>query len=119
MKEIKAIIRPNKLPALREALREIPGFPGMTVSKAEGLSAPARLGPGKHTIKEELTDFTPKTRIEIVAPDELADAIVDRIVSVSSTGHIGDGLVWVTPIDRAVFVHKVMAGAEGVKDYPK
>lgn len=119
MKEIKAIIRPNKLPALREALRDIPGFPGMTVGKVEGLSAPARLGPGKHSIKEELTDFTAKTRVEIVAPDELADAIVDRIVEVANTGHIGDGLVWITPIDRAVFVHKVMPGAEAVKDYPK
>jgi nitrogen regulatory protein P-II 1 len=36
-----------------------------------------------------------------------------------NTGQVGDGLVWVTPIDRAVFVHKTMAGAEGVKDYPK
>jgi len=42
MKEIKAIIRPNKLTALRAALRDLPGFPGMTVSKAEGCSAPAR-----------------------------------------------------------------------------
>lgn len=119
MKEIKAIIRPNKLPALREILREVPGFPGMTVSKAEGLSAPSRTGPSKHSIKEELTDYTAKTRIEIVAPDELVDAIVDRIVTVANTGHIGDGLVWVTPIDRAVFVYKVMPGAEAVKDYPK
>lgn len=118
MKEIKAIIRPNKLPALREALRDVPGFPGMTVSKAEGLSAPAKVSAGK-SIKEELTDYTAKTRIEIVAPDELAEVIVDRIVTVANTGHIGDGLVWVTPIDRAVFVHKIMPGAEAVKDYPK
>jgi nitrogen regulatory protein P-II 1 len=118
MKEIKAIIRPNKLPALREALRDVPGFPGMTVSKAEGLSAPAKVAGGK-SIKDELTDYTAKTRIEIVAPDELAEIIVDRIVTVANTGHIGDGLVWVTPIDRAVFVHKIMPGAEAVKDYPK
>lgn len=116
MKEIKAIIRPNKLPALRDALREVPGFPGMTVSKAEGLSAPERVGPGKHSIKEELTDYTPKVRIEIVAPDEVADVIVERIVTLATTGHVGDGLVWVTPIDRAVFVHKVMPGPEGRKD---
>lgn len=119
MKEIKAIIRPNKLTALRDALRGVPGFPGMTVSKAEGLSAPERLGPGKSSIKEELADYTAKIRIEIVAPDEIADVLVDRIVTVANTGHIGDGLVWVTPIDRAVFVHKVMPGAEAVKDYPK
>ncbi|MEI7430664.1 MAG: P-II family nitrogen regulator [Betaproteobacteria bacterium] len=119
MKEIKAIIRPNKLPALREALREFPGFPGMTVSKVEGLSALSRLAAVKSSIKNELTDYTPKIRIEIVASDEFAETIVDIIVTSVNTGQVGDGLVWVTPIERAVFVHKTMAGAEGVKDYPK
>lgn len=109
MKEIKAIVRPNKLPVLRDALRELPGFPGMTVSKAEGCSAPSRHAPRKH-IKDELTDYTAKARIEIVAPDEVADAIVDCIVKVAQTGHIGDGLVWITEIERAVFIHKVMPG---------
>ncbi|HZX32238.1 MAG TPA: P-II family nitrogen regulator [Rhodocyclaceae bacterium] len=105
MKEIKAIIRPNKLPALRDALRELEGFPGMTVSKAEGCSAPARHTQRKN-IKDELTDYTAKTRVEIVAPDEVADAIVDCIVKVAQTGQVGDGLVWVTDVGRAVFIHK-------------
>ncbi len=119
MKEIKAIIRPNKLPALREALRDLAGFPGMTVSKVEGLSALSRLTPVKSSIKNDLTDYTPKIRIEIVTSDELSDVIVDIIVTSVSTGQVGDGLVWVTPIERAVFVHKTMPGAEGVKSYPK
>jgi nitrogen regulatory protein P-II 1 len=117
MKEIKAVIRPNKLAALREALRDIPNFPGMTVSKAEGCTSPARHGP-PNSIKEELTDFTPKVRIEIVSPDEIADAIVERVVSVATTGHLGDGLVWVIDVERAVFVYKSMAGAEAVAEYP-
>lgn len=104
MKEIKAVIRPNKLTTLREALRGIPGFPGMTVSKAEGCSAPSRHAPS--SIKEELTDFTPKVRIEIVAPDEIAQTIFDAIVRIAQTGHIGDGLVWMTDIQRASFIHK-------------
>lgn len=104
MKEITAVIRPNKLGALRDALRGIEGFPGMTVSKAEGCSAPARHVP--HTIKEELTDFTPKTRIEIVAPDDVAEVIYEAIVHIAQTGHIGDGLVWMTEIQRASFIHK-------------
>jgi nitrogen regulatory protein P-II 1 len=59
MKEIKAVIRPNKLASLRDALVALPGFPGMTVSKVEGCSAPNRhLVP--HNIKEQLTDYTPK-----------------------------------------------------------
>ena len=58
MKEIKAVIRPNKLADLRDALVVLPGFPGMTVTKVEGCSAPARNFPGN--LKEELIDFTPK-----------------------------------------------------------
>ncbi|MBA3997336.1 MAG: transcriptional regulator [Candidatus Accumulibacter sp.] len=104
MKEITAVIRPAKLGALRDALRGIEGFPGMTVSKAEGCSAPTRHVP--HTIKEELTDFTPKTRIEIVAPDDVAEVIYDAIVHIAQTGNIGDGLVWMTEIQRASFIHK-------------
>ena len=106
MKEIKAVIRPTKLPALREALRCVPGFPGMTICKVEGLSAPERLGPCKGSTRHALTDYTAKVRIEIVAPDELTDTIVERIVAAASTGQIGDGLVWVTPIDRVLFVHQ-------------
>lgn len=117
MKEIKAVIRPNKLTTLREALRGIPGFPGMTVIKAEGCSAPARHGPS-HSIKDELTDYTPKVRIEIVAPDEVVQPIVDCIVGVASTGHIGDGLVWVTEIGQAVFVYKSMPGSDSISRYP-
>ncbi|MBS1191168.1 MAG: glnB [Rhodocyclaceae bacterium] len=105
MKEIKAIIRPGKLPMLRDALRDLSGFPGMTVSKAEGCTAPSRHG-HRANIKEELTDYTAKVRIEIVAPDEAVDAIVDCIVQVAQTGQIGDGLVWVTEVARAVFIHK-------------
>ena len=117
MKEIKAVIRPNKLNALRDALRDIPGFPGMTVIKAEGCSAPSRHGPA-HNIKEELTDYTPKVRIEIVSPDELADVIVDRIVAIATTGHLGDGLIWMTSIERTTFIHKLMPGAEAEAYYP-
>lgn len=109
MKEIKAIIRPNRLPRLRDALLQLPGFPGMTVSKAEGCSAPSRHGPPGN-IKEELTDYTPKVRIEIVAPDDLAERIMARIIEVSQTGQIGDGLVWMTEVSRAAFIFKTTPG---------
>ena len=111
MKEIKAIIRPAKLPALREKLRSLPGFPGMTVSKVEGCSAPSVHSPSN--LKEELTDYTPKIRIEIVAPDEVCDSIVDTIVQNAQIGQVGDGLVWVTDIERAVFLYKTVQGATG------
>lgn len=108
MKEIKAIIRPSKLPTVREKLRTLHGFPGMTVSKAEGCSANSVHNPAN--VKEELTDYTPKVRIEIVAPDEICDSIVDLIVQTAQIGQIGDGLVWVTDITRAVFLYKSVAG---------
>ncbi|HQR03647.1 MAG: P-II family nitrogen regulator [Proteobacteria bacterium] len=105
MKEIKAIIRPGRLPAVRDALRKLPGFPGMSISRVEGFSAPTRLGP-RHDIHEELTDYTAKVRLEIVAPDEIVAAIVECITACASTGHIGDGLIWVTPVEQARFVQQ-------------
>lgn len=110
MKEIKAVIRPNKLAALRDALVLIPGFPGMTVTKVEGCSAPAR-HVVRHSIKEELTDFSPKVRIEIVVPDEDAEALFKCITEVAQTGHYGDGLLWMTDIVKAAFVFKTTPGS--------
>jgi nitrogen regulatory protein P-II 1 len=108
MKEIKAIIRPNKLIPLRDKLMQVPGFPGMTVAKVEGCSAPSRNTPGN--LKEELIDFTPKIRIEIIAPDEVVEPLVECITAVSQTGQIGDGLVWVADVDRAWFLFKTVPG---------
>ena len=111
MKEIKAIVRPAKLPVLREKLRSLPGFPGMTISKVEGCSAPSLHTPTN--LKDELTDYTPKIRSEIIAPDDVSDSIVDTIIHNAQIGQIGDGLVWVTDIDRAVFLYKTVPGATG------
>lgn len=105
MKEIKAVIRPNKLPALREALMATPGFPGMTVTRVEGCSAPGR-HVSHQRLKDELTEYSQKVRIEIIAPDEVAARLFDSIVNVAQTGHYGDGLVWMTTVERATFVFK-------------
>ncbi|HTH94266.1 MAG TPA: P-II family nitrogen regulator [Rhodocyclaceae bacterium] len=109
MKEIKAIIRPNKLNTLRDKLMQVSGFPGMTITKVEGCSAPTRnLSGGR--VKDELVDFTPKVRVEIVAPDEAVEALVECITSVSQTGQIGDGLIWVADVERAWFLYKSVPG---------
>jgi nitrogen regulatory protein P-II 1 len=105
MKEIKAVIRPNKLAALRDALIALPGFPGMTVTKGEGCSAPNR-HLLRNTIKEQLTDYTAKVRVEIIAPDDIAESIFDCITQIAQTGHYGDGLVWMTDVDKAAFIFK-------------
>lgn len=111
MKEIKAVLRPNKLLALRTKLMEVPEFPGMTVVKSEGCTGNIRHISSGNKIKDELTDFTPKVMVTIVAPDEVADALVERIIQVSQSGQIGDGLVWVTSVERASFVYKTTPGA--------
>jgi nitrogen regulatory protein P-II 1 len=104
MMEVKAVIRPNKLAALRTALVETPGFPGMTVTKVEGCSAPNRTG--KFNIKDELTDYAAKVKIEMVCNDEVAETLMDRIVAVCQTGQIGDGVVWCTVVPKAFLIAK-------------
>jgi nitrogen regulatory protein P-II 1 len=107
MMEVKAVIRPNKLAILRTALIETPGFPGMTVTKVEGCSAPNRTS--KSNIKDELTDYSAKVRIEIVCNDEVAQVLMDRIVAICQTGQIGDGVVWCTEVPKAFFIAKSTA----------
>lgn len=97
MKEIKAIVRPNRVPKIRDAFRRLPGFPGMNISPVEGCSAHA--GAEQHdTLKEELTDFTKKVRIEIVAPDAMLPDILRIIRDSAHTGQTGDGVLWVSEV---------------------
>ncbi|VCU70209.1 Nitrogen regulatory protein P-II [Pigmentiphaga humi] len=102
MKEIKAVIRPNRLDEVREAMMRAPGFPGMTIAKVEGCSAPKRNPP--HNLKEQLLDFSPKVRIEIVAADEHADQLFEALKQAAVTGHVGDGLVWMTEVGRCDYL---------------
>lgn len=97
MKEIRAIVRPHRLDRLREALRAIPNFPGVTVFKAEGFTAPAALT--KRTVKEELTDFTPKLMVCVLTDESMVPTIRQAIIDSCSTGQIGDGIVWTVDID--------------------
>lgn len=102
MKEIRAIIRPHRRDRLREALRAIPNFPGVTLFKAEGFTAPAALD--KRSVRDELTDFTEKFMVCVICPDEMVDTIRNAIMTACSTGQIGDGLVWVIDIAE---VHRI------------
>lgn len=96
MKEVRAIIRPQRVNRVRDALRDIPNFPGVTFIKAEGFTAPASVGP--RSIAEELTDFVPKVVVSVICSDDMADTIEKTIIEHGSTGQIGDGLVWTLPI---------------------
>jgi nitrogen regulatory protein P-II 1 len=102
MKEIKAIIRPVRLDDVREALGLVEGFPGMTITQVEGCSSPARHQP--QGIKEELLDYSPKVRIDLIVDDQYAPAIYATIKRVASTKHIGDGIVWMNTIEQFDYI---------------
>jgi len=100
MKKVEAIIKPFKLDEVREALREI-GVQGMTVTHVEGF------GRQKGHIEiyrgsEYTVNFVPKTKIEVVVPDELAERVVAAIVEKAHTGKIGDGKIFMWTLDEVV-----------------
>ena len=98
MKEIKAVIQPARLARLREAFRKLPDFPGMTVSRAEG-SGYHPDKPRAQGIKGELTDFSAKVRIEIVAPEAQVERLCAIVREACHTGQAGDGVLWVSTVD--------------------
>lgn len=107
MQEIRAIVRPSRLPVLREALRGIPNFPGLTLSKAEGFTAPAATG--KRSVREELTDYTPKVMVTVLAEEGMVAEIRAIIIETCATGQIGDGIVWTVPIAT---MHRIRNGSD-------
>jgi nitrogen regulatory protein PII len=106
MNLVLAIIQPNKLEAIKEALVNL-GIQGMTVTGAKGFGRQkgrplAFLGLLDMEGKPFTIDFVPKVRIEIVVNDDLVDSVVDTIVATARTGTIGDGKLFVIPVSRAV-----------------
>ncbi|NOT16853.1 MAG: P-II family nitrogen regulator [Sulfuriferula sp.] len=96
MKEIRAIIRPKRLSQLREALRDISHFPGVTVFRGEGFTAPESVD--RRSLRAELTDFTEKVMVSVIARDEMVATITEVIMQECRTSQLGDGLIWVMPI---------------------
>ena len=97
MKKIEAIIKPFKLDSLKEAFAEM-GVHGMTVSEVKGFGRQK----GHTEIyrgAEYVVDFIPKIKVEIVTTDEQVETIVDKIIASVKTGNIGDGKIFVLPVD--------------------
>ncbi len=102
MKKIEAIIKPHKLDDVKEGLNEI-GIQGMTITEVKGYGRQK----GHTEIyrgAEYIVDFLPKIKIEIVVPADVADQVVDKIRASANTGKIGDGKIFVLPIERVVRV---------------
>jgi nitrogen regulatory protein PII len=112
MKKIEAIIKPFKLEDVKEALSGL-GIAGMTVSEVKGFGRQK----GHTEIyrgSEYTVDFLPKIKIEIVIADSVAASAVEAIVKAAKTGKIGDGKVFVSPIDNAVRIRTEETGEQAV-----
>ncbi len=100
MKKVEAIIRPFKLDEVKESLGDI-GVQGMTVSEVKGFG---RTGGKKEVYRGSayVVDFVPKVKIEVVVSDELVRQVVDAVVSAAHTGRIGDGKIFVLPVEEVI-----------------
>jgi len=100
VKLITAIIKPFKLDEVRESLADI-GVSGLTVAEVKGFGRQKG-----HTElyrgAEYVVDFLPKVRVEVVIADSLVDSAIEAIIKAARTGKIGDGKIFVTPVERAI-----------------
>lgn len=108
MKKIEAIIKPFKLDDVKDAVTQA-GVLGMTVTEARGFGRSL----GRREVyrgAEYVVDLVPKLKVEIVVNDDMVDAVVEAIVKSAFTGKIGDGKVFVTPVEEAV---RIRTGERG------
>lgn len=108
MKKIEAIIKPFKLDEVKEALQEM-GLPGITVTEVRGFGRQKG-----HTElyrgAEYVVDFLPKVKLELVVQDNMLDRTLETIVEAARTGRIGDGKIFVTPVEDVI---RIRTGERG------
>ena len=110
MKLVTAIIKPHQLDEVKEALEAF-GIQGMTISEAHGHGR-QRGHSEVYRGAEYTVDFVPKSRIEVLVDDMDATSVVDVILKAAQTGRIGDGKIWVVPVED---VARVRTGERGVE----
>ena len=112
MKKIEAIIKPFKLDEVKEALHDV-GVSGITVTEAKGFGRQKG-----HTElyrgAEYVVDFLPKVKLEAVVEDAMADRVVEAIANAAKTGRIGDGKIFVFPVEKAVRIRTGEKGADAI-----
>ena len=112
MKKVEAIIKPFKLDEIKEALHEI-GLQGITVLEAKGFGRQKG-----HTElyrgAEYIVDFLPKVKIELIIEDQQLDSAIEAIQKAAHTGRIGDGKIFVSPIEDAIRIRTGERGAEAI-----
>jgi nitrogen regulatory protein PII len=113
MKKVEAIIKPFKLEDIKSALSEV-GIQGMTVTEVRGFGRQK----GHTEIyrgSEYTVDFVPKVKLEIVIDDEQLEQVVNTIAKTANTGKIGDGKIFVSPVEQAVRIRTGETGNEAVR----
>jgi nitrogen regulatory protein PII len=112
VKKIEAIIKPFKLEEVKSALAEV-GVDGMTVTEVKGFGRQK----GHTEIyrgSEYTVDFLPKVKLEIVVADDKADSVVKAIIASAKTGKIGDGKVFILPVEQAIRIRTEETGEKAV-----
>jgi len=112
MKLIVAVLKPFKLDDVKEALK-VMGVQGMTLTESQGFGR-QRGHTEVYRGAEYEVDFVPKLRVEVLVDDAQVDSVVDAIVSAANTGKIGDGKVWVLPVDSVVRVRTGERGTDAI-----
>jgi len=99
---VTAVVKPHRVEEVKDALRGL-GVLGMTISEVKGFG---RQGGHTETYRgtEYSVEFLPKIKVEVVVDSSLADKVVDTIAEAARTGKIGDGKIWVSPVERLVRV---------------
>ena len=112
MKKIEAVIKPFKLDDVKDALHEV-GVSGITVTEVKGFGRQKG-----HTElyrgAEYVIDFLPKVKVEVVVEDVLVENVIEAITQAARTGRIGDGKIFVIPIDEAVRIRTGDRGADAI-----
>lgn len=112
MKLVTAVVKPHQLEAVKEGLHAL-GVSGLTVTEVQGYGQQKG-----HTEvyrgAEYTVEFVPKVKIEVLVEALDADRVVETVLATASTGKIGDGKIWVTPVDEAVRVRTGERGAEAL-----
>lgn len=112
MKKVEAIIKPFKLDDVKKALGEI-SIEGMTVSEVKGFGR--QKGHSEFYRGAEYTlDFLPKVKVEVVTTDELTPRVVEAIMSAAKTGKIGDGKIFITPVEDGVRIRTGERGSDAL-----
>ncbi len=112
MKLITAIVKPFKLDDIREAVADI-GIQGITVTEVKGFGR-QRGHTELYRGAEYVVDFLPKTKIEMAVDDDIVEQVVEAVINTARTGKIGDGKIFITPLEQIIRIRTGETGTEAV-----